>query len=1410
MGIAVLGPLLVDGQMNGVSPRDRVVLSALAVNAREPMSTEALADALWGDELPASWAKVVHGCVSRLRKRLGTAAIDSGPYGYCLTLGDDELDFRAFERLLERGREALSGGDPQRSSYLVQEALDLWRGGALGDLEEWDPGRVEAVRLEGLRMEAEELRVEAELLTGHAPAVLDQARALVGQAPFRERRWALLATALYQAGRQAEALGAVKRARAMLVDELGLDPGRELVELEQQLLRQDPSLTALVGREVSAVCPYRGLLAYGAADAESFFGREDDVAGCLRRLRDSGVLAVVGPSGIGKSSLVRAGVVASLVRTGTPVLVTTPGEHPVDSLSGLKPRVRQALVVDQAEEAVTVCSDPGERERYFAALAAHVGAGRALVVSLRADHLGDLAPYPDIARVLEEGMYLLGPMGEPDLRMAIEGPARRAGLRLEPGLVDLLVREVEGEPAALPMLSHVLRETWERREGPTLTVAGYRATGGIRSAVSQSAESLYDAMTPVQRGRLRDLLLRLVMPTEDGDPVRARVPRAKLAGDEGNARIVEELVEARLVSIDEDTVQIAHEALVRVWPRLRGWLDDDIDGQRIFRHLAGTADAWDGMGRPDSELYRGARLSRTLEWRERAAPDLNDTETAFISASAALSDTELRAAETRVAQQRKVNRRLRNALAGVGVLLVLTLVAGVIAIRTADRAQRERDRAESAANLADANEASAQAALHEDVATGLLLAVAALRVDPAPQAWENLGSALTRAGPLAGMRDLGDLVGRPGTAWIASSAASADGALVAASLAEEGVQLLDAPALTPIEFADDTPSSAVAFSPDGKQLAVAVNQFNGAGPPRIDALPIRLYDMPGGSRSEAQLGGLPDGSAVEYSLAFSADGSRLAAAALLRDRSRSEWNPRGTAAVWDLSDPGEPVFEKRVPDFATTALSPDGGRLYLVAPGERPLRVYDVDSGLLIGSTRAAQLTNVSDNNMEVSPDGSTLAIANDSQVLRYDTRTLHVRGPALSAHTAPVTDVGYSHGGRLIVTASADGTAIVWDAHTGAQLHRFVARGALNNAVFGADDQSVYTTGGDGLLMAWDVKGASRLLTLGEDAPSATGREPYLLSLPAPDGQTVARVRTGKLWFEDARTGRRVTRPVPNKDTYFVWSPDARWLLSGGENDVIRLWDKSTAAVVAKARIGEGSDLLAVFSADSSKIHVREAASVITTLDRASLRPAYDDIRLGTGVWALLPHPTDGSLIALQYDGSFTRVRPETGEILSRAPPGLLPSEDQMGALSSDGALMAAPDANHNVRLLDLESLKWVGPDSQTPVGTHIIYAPDGSQFATLQPERIQLWDGQTGEYQASLPLPSRRTLLSVSYLPDSTGLLIAATDGRTWSVDTRTSAWVQRACRTAGRNLTRAEWKQYFPNMRYAVTCPQWPPGT
>jgi DNA-binding SARP family transcriptional activator/WD40 repeat protein len=1409
MGIAVLGPLEVDGRADGLGPRDRVVLAVLVVRASDPVTTEALSSALWGEQRPASWTKVVQGCVVRLRKRLGAAAIVSGSFGYRLALTDDEIDARVFELALERAREALGGGDAARASYVVRDALDLWRGRALEELEDWEPGRVEAERLEGLRMEAEDLWVEAETRGGRGTAALERARALVAEAPFREHRWALLATALYQAGRQGDALGAVKRARAMLVDELGLDPGPELVRLEELLLRQDPSLDVPMTRQISGVCPYRGLLSYDAEDADSFFGREDDVAACLRRLRDSKVLVVVGPSGVGKSSLVRAGLVPSLQRGGAAVLVVAPGAHPVDALCELKPRGRQMLVVDQAEEAVTVCVDPGERERFFAALALHWGAGGGLVLSLRADHLGDLAPYADIARVIEEGFYLLAPMSEPDIRSAIEGPARRSGLRLEPGLVDLLVRDVEGEPGALPLLSHVLREIWERREGPTLTVAGYRSTGGIRHAVARSAESLYASMDSSQRQHLRSLLLRLVMPSGDGDPVPARVPRAKVVGDDANGRLVERLVDARLVSIDGDTLQIAHEALVNAWPRLRGWFEDDVEGQRLFQHVAGAADAWDAMGRPDSELYRGARLSRAVEWCERVSPALNPCETDFLAASRALSDNELRAAAAHIARERSVNRRLRSALVGVGGLLLLALVAGVLAVLGADRAERARmlaedssARASAAAAVAAARRASAQAPLQEDLATGLLLAVAALEVEDSAEARENLGAVLSAAGPLSAMRDLGDVVGRPGTAWIAHLAVSPKGDMLAASVAQEGVHLLSTPGLQLGDFPRPVASPAVAFSPRGALMAVAVD---------VGAPAIQLYDMPDGVPSGRRIGGLAEDAVVDYSaLDFSRDRSRLRAEFVNLDGSAP-----GSVSVWDLAHPSEPLLTARLagrfrspdqtPDPGTTALSPDGRRLYVVVPAARPLRVYDVDRGRLAAWTGSQVLRNAGGRSMEVSPDGTTLAVATRNEVLRFDTRTLAPVGRALRAHTAAVQDVSYDRAGHRLVTASDDRTSIVWDAKSGVPLHRFVGRDGLRSAVFGADGRTVYAAGGDGLVLAWSVHGTSRLLTLGERGVGQRST-PLRVSLPAPDGHTLVRVGAGFLWFEDARTGRPTSTPAPSRDSDFAWSPDARWLASTGTRR-LRVWDASSGAVVA-TKVLPAESVQPVFSADSSHVFVG-SGSTLQTLERASLRPAYDDLRFEGQIVAILPHPVDGSVVVLLQDGGLVRVRPDTGAIVRVLQAGVLGSE-QGGALSPTGTSLAVADAENNVRLLDLETFDWIGSDTQTLIGDQLSFAPDGSQFAMIQSDRLRFWDGRTGAYEASVTLPEAGAAVSVAYLPDGSGVLVAAPNGRTWTVNTRTSTWIARACAAAGRNLTRAEWREFFPTASYRVTCPQWPAGT
>ncbi|HEY7815609.1 MAG TPA: hypothetical protein VIC62_20360, partial [Nakamurella sp.] len=411
---------------------------------------------------------------------------------------------------------------------------------------------------------------------------------------------------------------------------------------------------------------------------------------------NTGALAVVGPSGSGKSSLVRAGVGAALARDGCRSVVMTPGPHPMATIADLD-TVGVALIVDQFEEVFTNCPDPDERTRFCAELATRAQWCR-VVISLQADRLGDLATYPDLARLVERGLYLLGPMDADALRAAITGPADRAGVLLEPGLVDLLVREVEREPGALPLLSHALRQTWQRREGRTMTVSGYQATGGIRGCVAQSAESLYQSLTEPQRDLLRQMLLRLISTTNDGDPIRTRVPRRLLLTDPERERMVEQLADARLVTTDRDTVQVAHESLARAWPRLSGWLDEDVEGQRILRHLTATADTWDGMGRPDSELYRGIRLDQTLAWWRNADPDLATAEVDFLEASVAARDADRRDVEQRARQQRHIRRRNRWVVVGGAAILIAATVAGVLAVHQ----QRQREQADLAAQVAEA------------------------------------------------------------------------------------------------------------------------------------------------------------------------------------------------------------------------------------------------------------------------------------------------------------------------------------------------------------------------------------------------------------------------------------------------------------------------------------------------------------------------------------------------------------------------------------------------------------------------------------------------------------------------------------------------------------------------------------
>jgi DNA-binding SARP family transcriptional activator/WD40 repeat protein len=1113
MRIEVLGALAVRGDSRAVGPRDRVVLAALVSRLGEALSPEQLADALWGDEPPASWPKVVQGCMVRLRKVLGPDAIETVGHSYRLSVPASDVDAARFGRAVSRVRELLALDEPDRAAYVADEALGWWRGRPLVELDGWEPGRIEAERLEELRRDLEELRLDALLRSGRYAEVLAAAPARVAEAPLRERRWTLLASAQYQAGRQGEALSTLRRARAALAEGLGIDPGPELAMLEQRILRQDPGLDpAGPPAGASNVCPYLGLVPYGEEDADRFFGRQRDVAVCLEGLARSGVLAVVGASGSGKSSLVRAGVAASLRHEGKRMTVITPGAHPMDALTALPPSgPMPVLVVDQCEEAVTLCSDAAEQARFFAALAAHAEVAP-LVLALRADRLGEMSVHPAFAALLERGLHLLTPMGEAELRDAIEGPAHQAGLLLEAGLVDLLVREIEGEPGALPLLSHALRQTWLAREGRTLTVAGYHASGGIRGAVAQSAEEVYERTPEERRPLLRDLLLRLVIPSLEGEPVRRRVPRRMIGDDAAHQQLIELLVAARLITSDEESVELVHEALTRAWPRLRAWLDDDVEGQRILRHLAMTADSWEAMGGPDSELYRGARLAKALAWREATHPDLTTAERAFLDASDARAS----------AEEQAVRRRRRTLVSVLAGATVVASAFGAIAIVQAGLASGERDRALTAEGRAEAEAARAESeAERAEGAAGLargreLVAqsVVVLETDP------TLAKLLSLAA-----HDVTD-----------------------EHTLEQLSVLHRAYAIDPVIArytwpGDDSSVQLVTdLHPDGERMLVAGGV---AGPTHA----LEMYDFERGE--SVWTWEVDDEELGVVQARFTPDGEQAVAGVV--------WMPGDEADA--RTPPLDPLLRRQADGFVRDLVGIhvraaetgeleeiiDVGRCggWVEGVTEAHLSVVKVDvpdcdvhaprTVLLVDRATGEEqlLSTTSLFRAPLSGDGRSVAFTEDPPpnivVVDVDSgERLAEIDPRAPEHGFGDADGGFwevaalSHDGSLLVTGNWGRRVAVWDVGTGQVVSTFAGHGGEGSwHTFSADGASIYTSARDGGVWQWDVRRGDlirRFPAVGGERISVADGDRMLVSVADPRGAALLDVGPrGEVWDVEA-----------------------------------------------------------------------------------------------------------------------------------------------------------------------------------------------------------------------------------------------------------------------------------------------------
>ncbi|PSL43690.1 hypothetical protein B0I31_13029 [Saccharothrix carnea] len=484
--------------------------------------------------------------------------------------------------------------------------------------------------------------------------------------------------------------------------------------------------------------PYVGLAAYQVTDADRFFGREAEVGRLLALVRERPFVGVFGASGAGKSSLLRAGLAA---QWGEHVIIT-PGSDPITELAAalagqrspvdvrtelaadpehLRVLLRQAaddllLVVDQFEEAFTLCAEP-DRRWLVRALTHAAGAAR-VVLGVRADFYGHCARHPELLDALHRSQSLVGPMSPEQLRRAVIEPAARRGVSLENSLVARLIADVAAHQGALPLASHVLVETWHRRRGAVLTLAGYEDAGGVEHALARTAEQVYEALPEPEQQAARQVFQRLVTPGDGTEDTRRRVARAELpAGD----ALLDRLAAARLITLDRDTVELTHEALLRAWPRLVDWLAEDRDALRAHRRLTSAADAWRAHDRDPDALYRGAHL----EQARRLAPRLNEAEREFVDAG-------LAAEQDREAQRRRGVRRLRRLVACLAVLVLLLAAATAYAVNTQFAATRERNQALS---LRAADAALARLARPRDAAA---LALAAYRVAPTAEARDAL------------------------------------------------------------------------------------------------------------------------------------------------------------------------------------------------------------------------------------------------------------------------------------------------------------------------------------------------------------------------------------------------------------------------------------------------------------------------------------------------------------------------------------------------------------------------------------------------------------------------------------------------------------------------------------------------
>ncbi|MGQ4433155.1 MULTISPECIES: nSTAND1 domain-containing NTPase [unclassified Streptomyces] len=1015
------------------------------------------------------------------------------------------------------------------------------------------------------------------------------------------------------------------------------------------------------------------------------------------------------------------------------------------------PPVRPVLLVDQFEELFTLCSDESERRAFVRVLRALSTGGpdpAVVVLGVRADFTGRCLELPELAPVFTDGLFVLLPMSVAELRESITRPAELAGVTLEPGLVPLLLRDagLRDEPGtgphtatadttpsgALPLVSHALLATWQQREDTTLTVAGYERTGGIQGAIARTAETVFAQLYPAEQRTIRRVLSRLVHVSDEGTAAtRRRASRnalmEQLADADAASAALDVFVRARLITVDQDTVEITHEALLHAWPRLRDWIHADRAGLLIHQQLAHAAAEWEREDHDPSALYRGTRLDTVRSWADDldGRSRLGPREEAFLKASQAEEDARQQLARRQI--------RLRQALfATLAVLLGLAVTAGALAYQQrASALAQERVARSQALAVQSTSLAGGQPE------ASMLLAEEAYRADRTPEARGALLS--TQAQAFAAR-----LVGRHGP--VNAVAFTPDGRLLATGGSYGAVQLRrTADRRTTATLPVPGRVRSVAFSPDGSTLAATSSD----GPVRIwGTTDHRLRTL------------LPAATTGARALAFDPRGRTLAVAA-----------DDGTVQLWDLDD-GHPTAVRLVGHSGrvnTLSYAPDG-RTLASGGSDRTVRLWDTDRGRPL-----AVLKGHTDEVLGVAfaPDGRSVASGGVDRTVRLWDVASHRSTATLTGHSDDVNAVTFTPDGTTVVSAGGDGTTRLWDVRTGRPVA--VLAGHTDYVMSVAVDSTGTTlaTGGfDQSVVLWDLRG-----------PVLTARPFTEVSQSAysPDGKLLATAdadHTVRLW--DAARRRLVTTFTGHRESVFsvAFSPDGRTLASAGSDGTIRLWDVRSHHALATLTGHTGDVFSVAFAPDGSTLASAGADRTVRLWDVADRRQLAV---LGghTDSANDVTFSPDGRTLASAGDDLTVRLWDTATHRLLATLTGHTGAVRGV-AFSPDGRTLASSGNDGTVRLWDVRHRRFEASlTGHTGSVRGLAFSPDGTLLASSGSDRtVRLWDVAGRRPWATLT-GHTNAVWGVAFAPGGRTLASSSNDGtvRLWDLDP--AAQLTRICR-------------------------------